>query len=151
MLDGSCKSTKEEQAQINKLYTTHRNKTILVKNKADLPSISSQDVATADHMISASYVQPHSIEEINNAIQSTINRLFATIASPLLLNQRQFNLLLQLEQKLIDVFPFLKETVQYELLSYHLGDAATHITELTGKTISEESMDAVFREFCVGK
>ena len=39
----------------------------------------------------------------------------------------------------------------YELLSYHLNDALAHASELTGKSISEQAMDAVFREFCVGK
>ena len=44
-----------------------------------------------------------------------------------------------------------QETISYELLSFHLNDALAHISELTGKTISEKGMDAVFREFCVGK
>jgi tRNA U34 5-carboxymethylaminomethyl modifying GTPase MnmE/TrmE len=37
------------------------------------------------------------------------------------------------------------------LISYHLNDALAHLAELTGKSISEQGMDAVFREFCVGK
>lgn len=45
----------------------------------------------------------------------------------------------------------LKENIQYELISYHLNDAISHINQLTGKSISEKGMDAVFREFCVGK
>ncbi len=147
VLDGSRESSKEEQALYDELYTAYRHKTILIKNKADI----TKNAAIAPDMISASCKQPKSIEQINHAIERMINRLFATIASPLLLNQRQFNLLLQLEQKLIDVFPYLKETVQYELLSYHLSDAVSQVAELTGKTISEKGMDAVFREFCVGK
>ena len=45
----------------------------------------------------------------------------------------------------------LSEHIQYELVSYHINDALTTLSELTGKTISEAGMDAVFREFCVGK
>ncbi|TET34504.1 tRNA uridine-5-carboxymethylaminomethyl(34) synthesis GTPase MnmE [Candidatus Dependentiae bacterium] len=147
IIDGSRENSKEEQAIYHELHTTHRHKTIVIKNKADI----AKDVDIVPDAISASYKQPKSIETINQAIERMINRLFTTIASPLLLNQRQFNLLLQLEQKLIEIFPLLKGTIQYELLSYHLSDAVAHIAELTGKTISEESMNAVFREFCVGK
>jgi len=147
IIDGSRENSKEEQAIYHELHTTHRHKTIVIKNKADI----AKDVDIVPDAINASYKQPKSIETINHAIERTINRLFTTVASPLLLNQRQFNLLLQLEQKLIEISPLLKGTIQYELLSYHLSDAVAHIAELTGKTISEESMDAVFREFCVGK
>ena len=45
----------------------------------------------------------------------------------------------------------LHGNTQYELISYHLNDALSDLTELTGKSISEASMDLVFREFCIGK
>ncbi len=32
-----------------------------------------------------------------------------------------------------------------------LHDALVTLSELTGKTMSEAGLDAVFREFCVGK
>lgn len=145
--DGSRPSSPEEQEIYEKLRTTHRDKTILISNKADIATVATK----ADNALSASYKQPESIKLINNAIQCMITRLFTSIASPLLLNQRQFNLLLQVEQKLLEIFPLLKGTIEYELLSYHLNDAASSLTELTGKTITKESMDAVFKQFCVGK
>ena len=45
----------------------------------------------------------------------------------------------------------LGSSVAYELLSFHIKDALESLTEMTGKTISEKAMDAVFKEFCVGK
>jgi len=148
ILDSSRPMTAEEQSLYKKLYSAYQRKTIVIHNKADLPSLAPDLIPES---IRASYKDPASITAIHHAIKRTIERLFATIASPLLLNQRQFNLLLQLEQKLIDIFPFLKEPIQYELLSYHLSDAIAQIAELTGKTISEASMDAIFKQFCIGK
>ena len=52
---------------------------------------------------------------------------------------------------LIDLLPLLENKGEYELISYHLKDALEHISELTGKTISEQGMDTIFKEFCVGK
>jgi tRNA U34 5-carboxymethylaminomethyl modifying GTPase MnmE/TrmE len=45
----------------------------------------------------------------------------------------------------------LTGNVSYELVSYELQNVLAVLSELTGKTISEAGMDAVFREFCVGK
>ena len=71
--------------------------------------------------------------------------------SPFLLNQRQHKLVLNLEIKLQTIKSMLSGTVEYELLSIHLTDALQAISELSGKDISERGMDAVFKEFCVGK
>lgn len=92
------------------------------------------------------------IDVLEQLIQQKIATLFADIASPFLLNQRQYNLLLALENKLNDIQTMLSSNqIAYELLAVHLNDAIAHLAELSGKEISEASMDMVFREFCVGK
>ncbi|GMU19123.1 MAG: tRNA modification GTPase MnmE [Candidatus Babeliales bacterium] len=94
----------------------------------------------------------NNIDTLEQLIQQKITSLFADIASPFLLNQRQYNLLLALENKLNDIQTMLRsQQIAYELLSIHLNDAIAHLAELSGKEISETSMDMVFREFCVGK
>ena len=88
---------------------------------------------------------------LEKKIEEKINQIFETIDSPFLLNQRQFQLLLGLENKLINILDQLNAPIQYEIISYLIKDSLEHITELTGKSISEASMDAIFKEFCVGK
>ncbi len=94
----------------------------------------------------------NNIDTFEQMIQQKITSLFTDIASPFLLNQRQHNLLLALETKLIDIENILgSKNIAYELLAIHLNDAIAHLAELSGKEISETSMDMIFREFCVGK
>lgn len=94
----------------------------------------------------------NNIYTLESAIQQKITSLFDDIASPFLLNQRQHNLLLALETKLNDIEAMLRsKQIAYELLAIHLNDAIAHLAELSGKEISETSMDMIFREFCVGK
>jgi len=88
---------------------------------------------------------------VERTIEQKINSLFHLIESPFLLNKRQFNLLIHLEKKLVLLQSMLHGNTQYELVSYHLNDVLSHFAELTGKSISEAGMDAVFREFCIGK
>jgi len=77
--------------------------------------------------------------------------LFENIESPFLLNERQYKLIITLEQKLSEVKSMINNVIQHELLAFHLKDALAFIGELTGRSIAENGMDKIFREFCVGK
>jgi len=149
VFDGSHKTNNDELKIYNQLIKQYQHKIITIINKTDLPQ-KNKNVQLKD-AINISSKTKKNIDLIENAIQEKITDLFQSIESPFLLNQRQFNLLLGLEKKIINIQTMLKNDKQYELISLHFTDALTHITELTGKTISESGMDAVFREFCVGK
>ena len=91
------------------------------------------------------------IKLLEQKIAATVAQLFESIESPFLLNQRQYKLVITLEQKLTALQKMMHQPVQHELLAIHLKDALSLIGELTGKSISEKGMDQVFRQFCVGK
>ncbi len=159
--DGSIKLLEQEKIVYQDILTKYPRKTILINNKSDHPNFkplplvlsSAKRISkdqTKEFLITSSK-ENKNIEKVEAAIEDKIAQLFQHIESPFLLNQRQFKLMLGLEKKLDEVKAMLQSEVQYELLSCHLNDALAHISELTGKTISEKGMDAVFREFCVGK
>ena len=148
VFDGSQKLTTDEQKVYENLSAQHEKKIIQILNKSDEMLKFSGE---ASKMLHVSSKHSKNIHVVEKAIQEKISSLFAAIESPFLLNQRQFNLLLGLEKHLAQIINMLGGDIQYELLSFHLNDALAHLCELTGKTISEKGMDAVFREFCVGK
>ncbi len=151
VIDGSRALTQEEEKMYRAIYKNHLSKIILVKTKSDLPQCSISIAHKNNQLLTTSQNDNNSIQQLQEAVQSKISRTFDTLASPFLLNQRQFHLLLQLERKLLDMIPFLEGDIQYELLSYHLNDSLSQLAELTGKTVSKEAMDAIFQQFCVGK
>lgn len=151
VFDGSQQLNGAETEVYQELVDAYQDKIIFILNKADLPqnqnlllkNQSYYSVCTADK---------ESVNRVELALQDKINTLFASIGSPFLLNQRHFNNLIALEKDLQTIDSLLsKQQTSYELVSFHLQQALTHLSELTGKTISEAGMDAVFREFCVGK
>lgn len=91
------------------------------------------------------------INVLEQKIKEKIANLLGSNNSPFLLNQRQFNLLLELEGSLFKIQDMFNNQIEYELLSIHINEALASLSELTGKTISEKSMDTIFKEFCVGK
>ena len=148
VIDSSRALTAQEQRVYAEIAQQHSNKIIRIYNKSDLPCITPPDGRDS---IFVNTVNKNNIDKIESAIEEKIAALLSTIESPFLLNKRQFNLLLGLEHKLIGILPMFNGNIAYELLSVHLEEAIADLSELTGKTISESSMDKVFREFCVGK
>ncbi len=151
VFDGSRTLSNKEIMVYEELLQNYESKVIIVHNKADLPGIENLVFGTKS-IIKVSSQDKTNIELIEQAIELKIKLLLEKIESPFLLNQRQFNLLLGLENKLQLIDSITSETpIAYELLSIQLNDALAHLSELTGKSISEQGMDAVFKEFCVGK
>ena len=149
VVDGSRKLTDQETEIYQNLIKQYSSKTILLYNKTDLPQKAPK--FTPPTYLSVSSNQPDTIAKLKKELQSKIDVLFKTAGSAYLLTQRQHNLLRALEQKLATIVPLLEGNSAYELISHHLQNALSELAELTGKTISERGMDAVFREFCVGK
>lgn len=149
VFDGSHKLTDAESTVYQDLLNLYAHKIIIINNKTDLPQ--QPNPLIKDKAVIAAAHNDNSNTQIESAIQNKINSLFASIESPFLLNQRHYNALLSLENKLQLIVNMVTTNPHYELISYHLNDALATLSELTGKTISEAGMDAVFREFCVGK
>lgn len=149
VLDQSRGLTVQEEAIYTKLYAEYNDKIIVVFNKSDLPTLISEK--KYDAVLHLSTKNNKTISILEDALEKKISNLYSNLASPFLLNKRHYTLLLSLEQKLNNIESMLTEDVAYELLSHHIQDSLECLTELTGKSISEAGMDAVFKEFCVGK
>lgn len=103
------------------------------------------------YMLKVSSLTHANIDELHRMVENKITQLFESMDSPFLLNKRHHALLINLEEKIKIILELLSGSIQYELVSYHLHDALTMLSELTGKSISEAGLDMVFKEFCVGK
>jgi tRNA modification GTPase len=75
-------------------------------------------------------------EQLNNAIVSKV---------------RHRDELIKTEQHLKNVLLGLRADLPVELLAVDLRVALDHIGEITGHVTSEEILDQIFREFCIGK
>lgn len=149
VIDGSRILSEQELIIYDDLVSQYRHKIIAVHTKNDLPQIAQPLKLAA---LPLSHTNKAQCTALERAIQTHIEALFTSMESPFLLNQRQFKLILELEERLRAISNMVcQKPIAYELVSYHLNDALAGIAQITGKTISEEAMDAVFRQFCVGK
>jgi tRNA modification GTPase len=144
--DGSRPLTEHEAPLYQKILATYQSKIIPVYNKSDCVSKRTHEG------IWVSAITKNGIDLLESTIKATIERLLESATSPFLLTQRQYTLLMQFDSALSMIEKMLiSPHHEYELISYHIRDALALLSELTGKTISEQSMDLIFQKFCIGK
>lgn len=147
VIDSSELMTNEQQAIYEHLYHDFHHKIIVLYNKIDLPL---QAPRLFPQVIETTTLNPITIAAIITALRTQVHKLFRS-SSPYLLNERHYNLLVRLEKELLSLLPLLSGTIPYELVAYHLNEAIAQCAEITGKSASNLALDAVFKEFCVGK
>ncbi len=149
IVDGSRALTDQEYEAYTTLKNTYPKKCILIHNKSDCPP-SDDNALLKECALKVSTLTGEHKELLEETLEKKIAELFTNLDSPFLLNKRHYGLLLDLEKKLSHIREQCN-VPQYELISYHLQDTLTTLSELTGRSISERALDTVFKEFCVGK
>ncbi len=150
IVDHSRAMTRQERDVYEELITSYAPKIILVNTKADMNHYENEPLSIPKNISVSSHTH-HNLDLVEHEIEAKIAQLVANSNAPFLLNKRQYTVMIDLEKKLQAIQTMCSGSIQYELLSYHLNDALAHLSQLTGKTISEQGMDAIFKEFCIGK
>lgn len=136
------------------LINKHKDKTLIIGNKADLKL---EDKHQLKNMIdcfanSKDYEQIKATrEKLKELIKEKTEKLLSQSQAPYIINKRHLNSIATLESKLLNIIELLNQNPQYELISCQIKDALQDLSELTGKSVSEAGLDSVFKEFCVGK
>ena len=135
----------EQEKLYQQIAVDYGEKIIAVKTKSDLgPSTSPEEIGVSAET-------GENIEFLKKAISERGALLTGSGKAPYLLSQRQMYLLKATRQELEKALSYCDAHAQYELISYHINAALREISGMTGKSVSEAAMDAVFKEFCVGK
>ncbi|MGM0425348.1 MAG: tRNA uridine-5-carboxymethylaminomethyl(34) synthesis GTPase MnmE, partial [Thermodesulfobacteriota bacterium] len=66
-------------------------------------------------------------------------------------NLRQKENLLQAKQELQELASGLKQQIPFDLLQLHLDAACQSLAEITGEITSEDILQRIFSNFCIGK
>jgi tRNA modification GTPase len=144
----------ERKKQVYKnIFKRYRDKVVLVANKVDLEDsefFSSVKIDVTE-FVKVSGLKKTGIRQLEQVIENHIQALFAIYDSPFLLNQRQYNLVLKMEQNLNFVAKNCVKPLEYELIAYHAKQMLEMLCELTGKNVTEKILDSVFSNFCIGK
>ncbi len=153
LIDPTQSLTEQQRILHQSFIDEHKNKIILVINKIDqVETVTGLPLMCNDGQYFSIAAQSRlGIDVLEKAIEEKIQKIFAQATSPFLLNQRHFNLLTEIEQGLEFIANSYSSSVHYELIAYQLRDLIEKVSELTGKHVTEQTLDAVFKQFCIGK
>ncbi len=134
--------------QYKALHENYKDKVIVVANKTDLKKA---QTPLAPNEIAVSHQANSAQKKLLPAIARHIKQLTADSASPFLINKRHTHLLKEIGDKLIHIQAMIEQDNPYELISHELQETLGTLSQLTGKSVSEQALDGVFKQFCVGK
>jgi len=128
---------------------------LVILNKRDLDSrISIESIGKLlrknDYVIEISALKGEGLEKLENAIYSKIKKMINIEAKPVITNLRQKTALqksLESLRKAIEDF----ENYPIDIISLNIRKAIEHLDELLGLKYSDDLLDNIFRDFCVGK
>ena len=131
-----------------------RAEAIAVLNKCDLPSVWSADddatAAAAHPCVRISATTPVGLDALRQAIIARAGVQWADNLPPLT-SARQREALTRVAGSLAAARAALTAGLPPELVAVDLQAALEHIGTVTGAVTSDDVLDAVFREFCIGK
>lgn len=137
--------------QYLRILSEYKDQVIIVANKTDLLAYNNNHPLSEHTDIGVSIYDHESIKQLRELIKNKTHQLLHKGSGSFLLNDRHLHLLHTSKNELSCLKDLLHEPYQYELIGIHLEQTLAHLSELTGKSISEKAMDQIFRQFCVGK
>lgn len=130
-------------------------KHITILNKDDLvQKISDEKIEKyfKNDYLRLSVMENESVKKIENLIIDLFFDGELQISSDSILsNIRHINALKEAKKALLEVNESLKEKVFLDLIEVDLENVIGHISEITGTITTEDILDRVFSDFCIGK
>ncbi|MFH1504855.1 MAG: tRNA uridine-5-carboxymethylaminomethyl(34) synthesis GTPase MnmE [Candidatus Omnitrophota bacterium] len=150
ILDQSRRLSKDDFFLLNKAQGKN---TILVINKADLPQkISLKDIPKIKaKIVKISALKNSSLNKFETAIYKSIHCSGIDRENIVFLNQYQRQNLQDLKDELEKIQVFLKQGYTFDFVNLSLKNCMDSLAKLTGEVFSEEILESIFSNFCIGK
>ncbi len=151
VLDAS-KKLEDEDIEILKLVES--KKVIYLKNKTDLEEKLdlSEYKSIEDKIINISVLKNEGLEKITNAIQNMFFEGKIDLENDLIINNaRQKNLLINAANNLKEVLSSVENGMSIDFIEIDLKSCMENLGLIVGKAVSDDLIDKIFNDFCIGK
>lgn len=137
----------------NLLQCAKNANTIAIINKIDLEQKLDVDYIKSkiDNVVYISAINEDSREELTKAVEKIAGTANLNPSEGILSNERQRLAVANALKSVNDAKFALRIGFTYDAVTVSLEDAISNLLELTGESTSDEVIDRVFHNFCVGK
>ncbi|MGM0508395.1 MAG: tRNA uridine-5-carboxymethylaminomethyl(34) synthesis GTPase MnmE [Fusobacteriota bacterium] len=151
VVDNSKKITKEDR----EIYKTIKNKNVIgILNKIDLEdNINLENFGDIKNWIEVSAKNKQGIEKLEDDIYKyLINNEIENISDDIIItNVRHKAALEKTKESIENIFDTINKEMPLDLIAIDLKEALDSLSEITGEISSEDILDHIFKNFCVGK
>jgi tRNA modification GTPase len=154
MIDGS-RDLNEDDVEI--FWEIKEKKKIIIINKKDLPlKISIEEVRNRFHgdpIVSISALKNEGIDDLKKTIYTSLLHRDVRITPEHLIvaNIRHKAALSQVKENLSNGVMGLGEGTSLEFIAFEIRSALEALAEMVGETTTEEVLNRIFEQFCIGK
>lgn len=144
------------EADIELLQIANLHRAILILNKIDLPTIVQPqtliDHCPKVHIVQTAITENKGIDALKTAIRDELLSGELVIGeSPIVTNARHQDALRRVQTAIDDVIASLENGMPPDLVSVDLRIGLDALGDIVGKTTTEDILDRIFSQFCVGK
>lgn len=149
VLDNSQPLTRTDEEHLRELSGKKR---IIVRNKADLPSVVELPDGLAAPIVSVSCLTGQGIESLKDTIKDLVwaGEIGAEMLE-VMINARHQEALKRARASTSAAVESLRSGATPELVAVDLRSAVNAVGEIVGKTSTEDLLDSIFSQFCIGK
>ncbi|MBI5043854.1 MAG: tRNA uridine-5-carboxymethylaminomethyl(34) synthesis GTPase MnmE [Nitrospirae bacterium] len=153
LIDGSVKLNDEDKRLMEEVRD---KRLIILLNKSDLPSlVKKSDIEKAlpeKEIVSISALTGEGVDSLKAVIHELLFKGGITAGErPIITNLRHKNALEKTKRALENLQNSIKGNISEEFLAVDLRAALNALGEITGETATEDILNRIFEEFCVGK
>jgi tRNA modification GTPase len=153
ILDGSEEITENDR---NIISLVKEKNTIVLINKTDLNVVIDYDyienIFKENIVLEVSVKEGTGLEDLENAIYDMFYSGKVKINNDYLItNIRHKELLIRTGEEINQALTSLNEGMPMDMITIDLNNAIQSMGEILGLTVSEEIIDRIFRDFCLGK
>ncbi len=128
---------------------------VIALNKIDLPPVLAEadiaNLATGDPIVAVSAQERRGLADLRRVVLEQVMGQPITDEGPVLTNLRHVDALTKASESIQLARGSITDRRPPELVAVDVQDAIDHIGEVTGAITTEDVLDRVFSEFCIGK
>jgi tRNA modification GTPase len=149
VLDGSEEFTKADEKHLAEFAGKKR---ILVRNKIDLPGRLNLPGTTGTAIVGVCCLTGQGIEQLKDTIKELVwaGEIQAEL-SHVMINSRHQDALKRAREATQRALGALRKGETLELVALELRIGVNAVGEIVGKTTTEDLLDSIFSQFCIGK
>jgi tRNA modification GTPase len=145
--DASAMTNNEVKADLGKL-TKPGLSVLVIANKSDL--LTQISVIPKDHIL-ISAIKSIAIEQVKDAMFRNALKELPPTGSVVVGNLRHMEALGETKKALIAVIAGLESGLSQDMLAFDMREALHHLGLISGEVTTEDLLENIFRNFCIGK